>query len=96
MSEQTTDIKQKLDQAARWVVERGLEAPILFFLELHKPLGGLMHNGAIFLQPLGAPLFGTERMAALRGLFESEENIEHFMQLIESYSLAQRGKKLKN
>lgn len=96
MSKEPKQINQKLDRAAHWVAERGLEAPVLFLLELHKPLGGLMHNGAIFLQPIGAPFFGTDKMAALRQLFESEENIEHFMQLIESYSLAQRGKKLKN
>jgi hypothetical protein len=78
------------DQLASRIVNSGLEAPAIFFLELHKPLatfGGLV---AAFVEPLAMPFFGAERVREFRELIEDRDRLEQFIRCIESKAAAKR------
>lgn len=78
---------------ARRIVNGGLTAPALFFLELHKPLSNIFYNLALFAQPIFGPLFGAERIFTLRKLLSRPENIERLCQAIEAEREACRVKR---
>ncbi|MFH0940125.1 MAG: hypothetical protein V1899_12725 [Planctomycetota bacterium] len=76
-----------LNQCAEWVVNKGLEAPILMFLEMHKPLTTLAAVTYAVSQPPLMLFFGFRRTEELRLLLTDRENVEALMQRIEQFSL---------
>lgn len=72
-----------IERAARWIVDRRLETPVAFLLEMHKPvapLGSMMLLGAMpFLGPFVG--FGTIERFAL--FAEDRGNIERLIRRIE-------------
>lgn len=79
-----------LEHAASWVVRKGLEAPCIMFLEMHKPLTALAAVGYAFIQPPLMMLFGFRRTEEVRLLLSERENVELLMDRIESLSLEKR------
>ena len=79
---------QLLTQAAEWVVRKGLEAPAILFLEMHKPLTTMAAVGYAFAQPPFMMLFGFERTEEVRLLLSNRENVELLMNRIEQRSEA--------
>ena len=77
---------QLLDWCADWVVRKRLEAPVLMFLEMHKPLTTLASVGYAMGQPPLILMFGFRRTEELRLLLSDRDNVEALMQLIERRS----------
>lgn len=53
------------------VRRRGLQAPALLFLSLHRPLARVLANGLLLFQPLGRPLGLDQPMGDLVHLLET-------------------------
>jgi len=77
---------QLLDQCAEWVVSKGLEAPVVMFLEMHKPLTTLAAVTYAMGQPPMMLFFGFRRTEELRLLLSDRENVEALVQRIEHRS----------
>ncbi len=75
-----------IHKAASFVVSRGLETPISFFLELHKPLLSLMHTTSLILTPLATPIFGANKILALNSILEDKKKVEMLICEIEKQS----------
>ena len=83
--------EQLLDQATEWVVRKGLEAPVLLFLEMHRPLTTLASVGYTLSQPPLMLLFGFRRTEELRLLLSDRDNVEALMQRLERRSQERRA-----
>ena len=79
----STDLHENARLLADKLVQRGLAAPAVFFLEMHKPLCGLAAGLHTFSAPLLSPLVGRDWVAAFGQVFESRENLEAFISYIE-------------
>jgi len=65
------------------IVHRGLAVPAKLFLEMHKPLCGVLYNLSLLSAPVLFMLFGRDFQQKVEMLFESSENIERLIQTIE-------------
>ena len=61
-----------------------LAAPLLAFLEMHRPLLGLARAGAVVLEPTVWALFGAERSRLLRRALEDPAVLQLLMERIEA------------
>lgn len=57
--QERTELVSELSVAIR---KRGMETPVYFLLETHRPLGFILSQSAVALTPMLAPLLGLERM----------------------------------
>ena len=71
-----------LELIAERIVGLGLATPAIFFLEMHKPLAGLVHGTAVAFDPLLGAIMGNVRKDALLKASESRESIEELIVLI--------------
>ena len=83
--------EQLLDHAAAWVVKKGLEAPAVMFLEMHKPLTTMASVAYAMGQPPLMFLFGFRRTEELRLLLSDRDNVEALIQRIERCSKERRA-----
>ncbi len=85
--EKTKEAEGRLvERAARWVVEKGLQTPAVFLLEMHKPvapLGSMMMLGAM---PFVGPFVGFNVMERLSLFVEDRANVERLICRIEELS----------
>lgn len=85
--EETKDVAGDLaERAARWVVEKRLQTPAVFLLEMHKPvapLGSMMMLGAM---PFVGPFVGFGVMERLALFVEDRANVERLITRIEELS----------
>ena len=51
-----------IEEIAGIAEKRGLQTPLFFALEIHRPLGFVFSQGVLALTPLLGPLIGIERM----------------------------------
>lgn len=65
------------------VKRRGLETPVVFAIEMHKPLAGLAETSAIVLTPFLAPFVGISNVQGYGRLFSSRESIEKILLALE-------------
>ena len=72
-----------LERAAREVVRRRWETPVIFWLEMHRPLGFLGHQSMVFLQPVLAPVFGWQKLDRFIQLLADQQNIDRFFDRLE-------------
>ena len=77
------NLERLLAKVSAEVRLRRLEAPVIFLLEMYKPLSGVAAVAIIISRPLAALLLGVEGAAAAERLFESRENIERLITLLE-------------
>lgn len=80
-----------LDKLARFVVDRGMEAPAILFLEMHKPLSFLAGQSTLLAAPLLAPFLGMDRLRDLSALLSEPDGIENLLRRIEDYANAAPG-----
>jgi hypothetical protein len=72
-----------LDQLAAAVVQRRLETPAVFFLELNRPLAFLAGQAAHVLTPFFAPLVGISKMREVSRLLDNPRSIDRLLERIE-------------
>ncbi|MFM9874259.1 MAG: hypothetical protein ACKVQS_12435 [Fimbriimonadaceae bacterium] len=65
------------------VKRRGLETPMVFAIEMHKPLAGLAETSAIVLTPFLAPFIGITNVQGYGRLFSSRQSIEKILLALE-------------
>ena len=79
----TIDFEENISLLARGVCSRGLAGPAVFFLELHKPLTGVLREIALLASPMFVLLFGRQKMDLMNEILESPDKIELLIQKIE-------------
>lgn len=79
-----------LDQLAHGVVSKGLAAPALFLLELHRPLASVLCSGMQVLLPMAVPLLGVARARALNSALARRESWAFMIEAIERHAAAAR------
>ena len=76
------------DDGVRGMADRikalGLAEPALFFLELYKPLHGLLHAGAVVAEPLLSLFFRCDTIRRVSSVLESRDNIEKLLTMLET------------
>jgi hypothetical protein len=72
-----------LERIAQGIVQRGMAAPAVLFLELNKPLSFVASQSLIVLTPFLAPFVGIENVHRYSRLLEKRENVELLIERIE-------------
>jgi len=72
-----------LERIAQGIVQRGMAAPAVLFLELNKPLSFVASQSLIVLTPFLAPFLGLENVHRYSRLLEKRENVELLIERIE-------------
>ncbi|MGQ9698550.1 MAG: hypothetical protein ACUVRO_11230 [Armatimonadota bacterium] len=75
-----------IDVVARKVVQRRLEVPAVFFLEMNKPLSFIMGQSLLVAMPFLAPILGIQRVQQLSQLLQERENVDRLIERIEELS----------
>jgi hypothetical protein len=83
--------QELIERIAERVVEKRFSVPVIFLLEMHKPLTGLFHAGGVAFSPLLSVLCGAHRTKNALQLFESRESIEALLKRIETLEMGRRG-----
>jgi len=86
---------QLIDVLAQQVVKRGLSAPAILFLELHKPFAFIGSQAGIVFSPFLAPFFGFDRIDQYTQLLSERENWERLVERIEELTEEQRASRAK-
>ncbi|MFN7019283.1 MAG: hypothetical protein ACK4RG_08455, partial [Fimbriimonadales bacterium] len=68
------------------IVHRGLSAPAVLFLELHKPFAFIGSQAGVVFAPFLAPFFGFERVDIYTQLLSERENWDRLIERIEELS----------
>jgi dihydrodipicolinate synthase/N-acetylneuraminate lyase len=93
--ELTPEEEEKLlDKAAESISKRGLIAPAIMALELHKPLANVGAHAALAVSPFLIPFFGFSPVNDYSRLMRKRENFERLIQKLESYTPVQGGKEV--
>jgi|YelNatPaOPRAMG01_1025707.scaffolds.fasta_scaffold66240_3 hypothetical protein len=87
------DAGSLIEIVARKVVERRLEVPAVFFLEMNKPLSFIVGQSLLVAMPFLAPLLGLQRVEQLSILLQDRENVDRLIQRIEELSSQHRPSK---
>jgi len=77
-----------LEKMAQTVVDRRLETPVLFLLEMNRPFSFFAGQALLFAEPLAGAFFGFRRIRAWQQLFENRKNVDRLIELIEAKSMA--------
>ncbi|MGQ9524966.1 MAG: hypothetical protein ACUVTZ_09030 [Armatimonadota bacterium] len=75
-----------IDVVARKVVQRRLEVPAVFFLEMNKLLSFIMGQSLLVAMPFLAPILGIQRVQQLSQLLQERENVDRLIERIEELS----------
>ena len=82
--------REVLDKVASFIVERGLEAPALMFLEMHRPLANIGGHALLMASPLLGPIVGMPRVEAFYRALSKPGGLDYLIERIEELS-AKRG-----
>jgi hypothetical protein len=74
---------QVIEKIAQGIVRRGMEAPTILLLEMHKPVTFLVSQGLMSISYFIAPIVGFENVRIASKLLERRENVERLIQRIE-------------
>lgn len=93
-----TDVTDKdrdafIEAVARRVVQMRLEAPAIFFLEMHKPLAFVAGQALLVTSPVLAPFFGIDKVEQASEIMSDRENVERLIRRIEELAEEVRGSK---
>ncbi len=72
-----------IEMLAQKVHGRGLHAPAILFLEMHRPIAFLTGQSLVLGSGFLAPLFGPQNVQKYSKLLEDRANIERLVQRIE-------------
>jgi hypothetical protein len=75
-----------LDKAARIIVRKRLEAPVIMFLQTVSPLSFLGSQLLLVLEPIVGPFFKEEDYKKLVRILEHRDGIDRFICKIEHLS----------
>ncbi len=76
-------LDQELQKIAGEVCRRGLGVPAVFFLELYKPLTGVLHAGSLVCMPVFSVLFGSKGAQKVLRVLEDRRHVELLIRQIE-------------
>ena len=86
MSSKESDISEKerelIEKAARWIVNQGLEAPAVMFIQMAKPLSTIGGDLALFFLAPFLPML-EEKGYEFIETFEKRENMERLIRRVE-------------
>lgn len=92
----TEEQKQQLIEGiAAKTVQKGMGAPAILFLEMHKPLTYIVSQGAIAFSPFMAPLLGVDRVDTYTQLFSDRANVERLIQRIEELQVERDAERVR-
>ena len=81
-----------IENLAEKVQRYRLESPVIFFLEMHKPLTYVASQSMLLGSGFLAPLFGPENVQKYTKLFETPSNVERLIRRIEErHALSDQG-----
>jgi hypothetical protein len=79
-----SQVEELIESLSDFVIERGLEAPAVLFLEMNKPLGFVASQFTIMASPFAALLFGIDKIGQFSKLLSKRESIEELITRIEN------------
>jgi hypothetical protein len=77
------DHKARIDTLGLAIVRKRMQAPVLFFLEMHRPLAGLCSSLLTAGGPLIGPFIGREWIETIQYLLQTPSELEGFMSRLE-------------
>lgn len=77
------ELSSMVDELARKVIGRRMEATAILFLEMHKPVAFLAGQSMIVASPFLVPLFGPDGVRKYSQVLGSRENVELLIRRIE-------------
>ena len=80
----TEERDRALARIAEGIVRRGMVAPAILFLEMHKPLTFFASQSLIVLSPIVAPIVGLQNCVLASRLLEDRANVERLIVQIET------------
>ena len=84
LADSAVELDSFLREFALGIHKRGLAVAAIFFLEMHKPLTGLLHAVVQVSAPLMNLMVGSTSTVMFSRLLNSRENIEKLICLLES------------
>ena len=91
----SSGIEPVLRKAAESIRRRGLEFPVSFLLEMHKPLSTVAFNALLISRPLVILLLGQAGAGDLERFFSSRQNIDRLIELLEERPGPATGQEVK-
>lgn len=82
-----------LKKIAENIVNRGLTAPAVMFLETIRPMNFISSQIMIFLEPLVLTFFNIKEYREASLIFEERESVEKLISFIEGFENAKKSKK---
>ncbi|MEN3001909.1 MAG: hypothetical protein ABDI19_08725 [Armatimonadota bacterium] len=83
--------EELIETLAQFVVKRGLAAPAVLFLELHRPLAFIGSQAGIVFSPFLVALFGFQRVDEYTQLLSERENWDRLIERIEELEEERRA-----
>jgi hypothetical protein len=81
-----------LRRIAERVRALGMTVPVIAFLEMHRPLRGVAHAGALVLEPSLRFVMGEARVSPFLRILERPESLDRLLQLLEDPTTDQSTK----
>ena len=76
-------ISAAIEDIARHVVRRRLEAPAILFLEIHRPVSFIASQALVVASPFLAPILGVDRLARYGSILQDRANLDALIQRID-------------
>ncbi len=80
------DREKLLEEFANAVAKRGLQTPVIFGLEMHRPLAFTASQSIVVFAPMLAPLVGIERLQNISRLLGEPGIIDRLIERIDQAS----------
>ena len=80
------DREKLLDDFAGAVAKRGLQTPVIFGLEMHRPLAFTASQSLVVFGPMLAPLIGIERLENFSRLLQEPGIVDRLIERIDQTS----------
>ncbi len=84
MSDGASLRQSRLTGVARWISRLGMNAPAVFFLELHRPLSAAAGQAALFFSPFLSFVFDDESVERFAFWLSDEDGIDQLIRQLES------------
>lgn len=85
------DDRAMLESIARWLGERRLSVPAIVLLESTKPLNFIGSQLLFFFEPIVKAVVQGRNYTRFASIMEDRENVEEFLQLIETIDQEDKG-----
>lgn len=84
-----------IERLARWVVGRRLTVPVIFMLEMHRPMSFITSQFLVMFTPFLSLTFNGDELKSLALLLERREGIEWILLGIEAEETSYRNRPVK-